>query len=184
MATCLACGTFFQAKRASAKFCGNTCRQRVHRWDRASDARAVGAGAVTELREGDCLPAKNVTLDAVGTKGEILAEIDGFPVLDSRYFEVRGLADEAPDIGSGLRRVFVLAEVEDRHGAAAFASVTIFSPASGAVATIARSIWRDLRPRLIDDFDRDRMRRLLAEDRNAAWNQHRAHRPETEREAA
>src|SRR5262249_42588166 len=58
------------------------------------------------------------------------------------------------------------AETEDRHGAEAFAAVTVFSPASGGVATIGRNIWRSLRPRQIDDFNRDRMRLLLAEDRH------------------
>jgi hypothetical protein len=169
---CRVCGARFEAKRSTARFCGPACRKRQGRRD-----------GVTQVRVDDFLTANFVTLNVVENKGEILAKIDEFPVFATRYFEVRRLADEAPEIGSGLGRVFVLAEIGDQHGAEAFDSVTIFSPAGGAVATIGRTIWRSLRPRLIDEYDLDRMRQLLSEDRHTAWERHRARRSVTFDEA-
>lgn len=40
--SCAVCGTEFEAKRAAAKYCGQTCRQRAHRRpEAASDAKVL-----------------------------------------------------------------------------------------------------------------------------------------------
>lgn len=73
-ATCAACGRSFEAKRSTAKFCGVTCRSRVHRAGTAGTVVALPSPAQPRAQSSGLVGAIERELEAADRLDTVLGQ--------------------------------------------------------------------------------------------------------------